>query len=341
MTGKIFFQNDYSEGAHPAILEAICRDSTVQEQGYGNDSYSLRASGLIRSLCQAPQAEVYFVSGGTQANLVACAAFLKSYESIIAAETGHICVHETGAIEATGHKIHHVPHLAGKITAQRIRDVVAVHTNEHMVHPRMVFISQSTELGTIYSKAELESISKACRELGLLLYMDGARLGAAMACPKNDISFAEIARLVDVFYIGGTKNGALFGEALVICNPTLEPKFRYLLKQRGALLAKSRVLGAQFEAFFNENLFFLIATRANEMASLLARGISAAGFQFAYEPTTNQIFPIFPNDLVAKLQEQFAFYVWEAASPNSSVIRLVTSWATTEEAVGNFLRALA
>ena len=340
MTAQIYFQNDYSEGAHPTILEAIGRDSLIQQSGYGHDRCSLRAGDLIRDICHAPQAEVHFLSGGTQTNLVVCAAFLKPYESIIAAETGHICVHETGAIEATGHKIHHLPQTGGKITADRIREVISTHSNEHMVKPKMVFISQSTELGTIYSKLELESISKACRDLGLLLYMDGARLGVAMASNKNDLSFADIARLVDVFYIGGTKNGALFGEALVICNPTPELNIRYHLKQRGALLAKGRALGAQFEALFTNNLFLSLAAHANEMAMRLAKNISTAGFEFAHEPATNQIFPIFPNELVTQLQKRFAFYVWGSASPSTSIVRLVTSWATTEEAVREFSRAI-
>jgi threonine aldolase len=341
MTKLIYFQNDYSEGAHPAILEALARNSLDQQPGYGRDKWSLRAGDLIRELCDAPDAEIHLISGGTQTNVVACAAFLKPYESIIAGEAGHICVHETGAIEATGHKIHPLRHTSGMIASEQIREVVAAHNNEHMVKPKMVFISQSTELGTVYTKKELESISNVCRELGLLLYMDGARLGVAMTCHRNDLSFADIARLVDVFYIGGTKNGALFGEALVITNPTADSNIRYHLKQRGALLAKGRALGAQFEALFTDNLFLSLASHTNKMAMLLANGLSTAGFTFAHEPTTNQIFPILPNELVAQLQNRFAFYVWGPADLDASVVRLVTSWATTEEDVGELLRAIA
>lgn len=336
----ISFRNDYSEGAHPAILEALSRDNTRQEPGYGDDGPSQRAAELIRLSCQTPHAEVHLVSGGTQANLVVCAALLKPFESIIAAETGHICVHETGAIEATGHKIHQLPHHNGKISSDQIRELVQKHVDEHMVRPRLVYLSQSTELGTIYSREELTSISQACRELQLYLFMDGARIGSALTSEASDLSLADIAQLVDALYIGGTKNGALFGEAIVLCSPHAFPLFRHHLKQRGALLAKSRTLGAQFEALFTDGLFMTLARHANRMAMSLAAGIQELGFQFAYEPLTNQIFPIFPKHVITELSKSFSFYVWSPHDSDSDVVRLVTSWATIEPSAEAFVTRL-
>jgi threonine aldolase len=337
---QISFRNDYSEGAHPRIMEALARDSMKQEPGYGDDSASARATKIILERCQRPDAQIHFVSGGTQANLLASAALLQPYESIIAAASGHICIHESGAIEATGHKVHELPHIAGKITAAQVEQIVSLHGDEHMVRPRMVFISQSTELGTLYSRQELEELAAVCRQHNLLLYIDGARLGSALASTRNDLSLSDIARLADAFYIGGTKNGALFGEAFVLCKPGLAPHFRNHLKQRGALLAKSRALGAQFEALFTDNLFLSLAEQANRMAHILADGIRARGFSFAYEPMTNQIFPVFPIQLVEHLQRNFAFYIWNSPDSEHHTIRLVTSWATPEQSVRAFLEAL-
>jgi threonine aldolase len=297
----------------------------------------LQAAGLSSG-------EVHFIAGGTLTNLVVAAAFLAPYESIIAIESGHICMHETGAIEATGHKVHHVAPSGGpkdgKVTAHQIEQVVAVHDNEHMTRPRMVFLSQSTEFGTLYSKRELEDISRVCRKHGLLLYVDGARLGSALASERSDITFAELAALVDVFYLGGTKNGALFGEALVIKAPTPNLRMRYHLKQRGALLAKGKAIGVQFEALLRDGLWLRLARHANQMASRLASGIAGAGYRFAYEPMTNQIFPILPQALIERLAQQFGFYTWQNLEGDAVVIRLVTSWATTSEAVDNFLEAV-
>jgi threonine aldolase len=337
---RISFQNDYAESAHPLVLDALTRDSMKQEPGYGNDSASARAADLILTACQRPEAEVHFITGGTQANLVASAALLQPYESIIAAASGHICVHESGAIEATGHKIHEIPHTNGKITATQVEQIVALHHDEHMLRPRMVFISQATELGTAYSRSEVESLADICSKHGLLLYVDGARLGSALASDNNELSLADIARCADAFYIGGTKNGALFGEAFVLCKPQLSPRFRNHLKQRGALLAKGRALGAQFEALFTDNLFMTLAAQANRAAKSLTDGIRAKGFSFAYEPMTNQIFPIFPNALIERLSKSFAFYVWSATDREHSTIRLVTSWATSEASIERFLGAI-
>ena len=251
---KHCFFDDYSEGAHPRVLELLAANNLAQESGYGEDSLSRRGVELLRAAIDNPDADIHFVSGGTQANLIALASMLRPYESVIAASTAHIHVHETGAVEATGHKINLVAGHDGKLLPDHVREVVAQHADEHMVVPRVVFISQSTEAGTLYRKAELEALSRTCRELGLYLYLDGARLGCALASDASDLSLPELATLVDMFYLGGTKNGALLGEAIVIVNPAVREKFRYHLKQRGALLAKGRVIGAQFVALFEEGL---------------------------------------------------------------------------------------
>lgn len=319
------------------MLEAICRDSRIQEVGYGADRPSKRAADSILSACGITRGEVHFVAGGTLANLVVAAAMLKPYESIIAAESGHICLHEAGAIEATGHKVHYVPHRDGKITDAQVRRIVSTHNDEHMVRPRMVYISQSTELGTIYSRAELEALAAVCRECNLLLYIDGARLSAALVSEQNDVTLEQLANLADAFYLGGTKNGALFGEAIVLRDPPPHLEFRRHLKQRGALLAKGRAVGAQFEALMANDLYLISARHAHSMASQLAAGIQQAGYHFAYKPTTNQIFPIFPQAAVTKLLTKFGFYTWAPLDNDQMVIRLVTSWATPIEAVEAFV----
>ena len=338
---KISFKNDYSESAHPLVLEALQRDFLKQEAGYGEDSSTLRACDLIRSLCQKPNAEVHFVTGGTLANLVVTAALLQPYESIIAPASGHICVHESGAIEATGHKIHEIAHKNGKICPSEIEEVVNLHTDEHMVRPRMVYISQTTELGTVYSRSEIESITQTCAKHNLLFYLDGARLGSALASSQDRPSLPELASLVDAFYIGGTKNGALFGEAIVLCRPNLAPHFRNHLKQRGALLAKGRALGAQFEALFTDNLFLELAKKANSAAEKFTAGIGAKGYQFAYPPMSNQIFPILPDESIKKLSDSFDFYIWNRVDSGHRTIRLVTSWATSEESIERFIEVLS
>jgi threonine aldolase len=331
------FKNDYSEAAHPAVLEALCRDSQIQEVGYGEDRPSKRAAEALLRACGIERGEVHFVAGGTLANLVVAAAMLKPFESIIAAESGHICVHEAGAIEATGHKVHYANHLNGKISDEQVKHIVSAHNDEHMVRPRLVYISQSTELGTIYSRAEVEALAAVCREYGMLLYIDGARLSAALVSEQNDLSLAQLANLADAFYLGGTKNGALFGEAIVLRNPAPHLEFRRHLKQRGALLAKGRAVGVQFEALMNSDLHLTLARHANSMASRLAAGIRRAGYSFAYEPTTNQIFPIFSRAAVARLLTKFGFYTWAPLESDQMIIRLVTSWATKIEAVDAFI----
>ena len=263
---KYSFFNDYSEGAHPNILKALEETNLVQEMGYGEDRFSIQAANLIKNEIGNQNAAIHFVSGGTQANLIILASLLKPYESIISATSGHINTHEAGAVEATGHKINSVESLDGKVKPDQIEELVKLHEDEHMVKPRVVFISNSTEVGTIYSKRELGEIAEVCQQSGLHLFLDGARLGSALASPSNDLSLAQVTKLVDVYYIGGTKNGTLLGEAIVISNPKLQENFRRHLKQRGALLAKGRVLSVQFIELFKDDLYWKLAKHANELA---------------------------------------------------------------------------
>jgi len=337
MVFKYSFFNDYSEGAHPAILDLLARTNLAQEIGYGEDAFSQQAAELLKQAVGNPAVAVHFVSGGTQANLIVLAALLKPYESVIAARTAHIAVHEAGAIEATGHKINTVETADGKLTAAQIQEVVGQHSDEHMVKPRVVFISNSTEVGTAYTRGELTRLAECCRAHRLYLYVDGARLGSALVSAESDLTLPDLGRLVDVFYIGGTKNGALIGEAIIINNPALQGDFRYHLKQRGALLAKGRLLGIQFVGLFTNGLYFDLARHANAMASRLVAGLAAQGFRFLTNSTTNQIFPILPDALIARLQREYGFYVWSKADAGHSAIRLVTSWATPAERVAEFL----
>lgn len=340
MDQKYSFVNDYSEGVHESILRSLEKTNSAQEKGYGEDSFTLSAKERIRKYIASDTAAIHFVASGTQANLITLSSILRPHESIIAPETGHICVHEAGAIEATGHKIHTAPTNDGKLSVDTIRHIVGMHHDEHMVKPKAVFISQSTERGTIYSKTELENISSFCRKNNLYLYLDGARLGSALTCATNDLTLAEITQLVDAYYIGGTKNGALFGEAIIIPNTTLQNDFRYLLKQKGALLAKGRAIGIQFETLFTDDLFFNLGRHANEMAQKLAEGIQQRGHPFLAPAFTNQLFPIFPCSLIKKLEKNFLFYTWKSMDAENAAIRLVTSWATPPEAVDAFLAAI-
>jgi len=340
MAYKHLFFDDYSEGAHPRILEALARTNLQQEPGYVMDSFALEAAGFIREKFGVAQAEVHFVSSGTHANLAVLSSLLKPYESVIAAESGHINTHEAGAIEATGHKINTVKGVEGKVTPAEIQDVVAEHNFDQMVLPKAVYISQSTELGTVYTQTQLESVSEKCKEHGLHLYVDGARLGAALSSTACDLDPKTLATLVDVFYVGGTKNGALIGEAIVIVNPDLNDHFRYNLRQRGGLLAKGRAVSLQFLELFRDDLYFEIARHANELAGQMAAGIRECGYQIFVDAPTNQVFPIFPNTLIERLQKNYGFHVWEKFDAQNSVVRLVTSWATEEQAVLEFLTTL-
>lgn len=337
---KYSFLNDYSEGAHPEILKSLNETNLEQLDGYGDDKYSLSAAKKIKNALNCKEADIHFVSGGTQANLLSISSFLKPYESVIAVQTSHIEVHEAGAIEFTGHKINTFPGKNGKITAQEIQYAVDFHYDEHMVLPKLVFISNSTELGSIYSKKELKEISDLCKKNNLYLYIDGARLASAICSHKNDINFEDLCKYVDVFYIGATKNGGLNGEAIVIVNPELKAYFRYNMKQKGALAAKGRLLGIQFDVLFSNNLYFQLAKHANTMALKLANGIKDSGYSFFSEPETNQIFPILPNSIIEKLKKDFNFYTWSKFSDKNSVIRLVCSWTTNEKAVDEFINIL-
>ena len=334
------FRNDYSEGAHPNILKALMETNLEQQEGYGEDQYSEKAKEILRGKLQNPNADIHFVSGGTQANLIVISSILRPYESVISANTGHINTHETGAIEATGHKVNVIDTDDGKITVDGIKDVLDYHVDEHMVKPKIVYISNTTEVGTIYKKDELKTLSDFCRANELYLFLDGARLGSALSSKENDLTLAELSRLVDVFYIGGTKNGALIGEAIVINNPNLKKEFRFSLKQRGALLAKGRLLGIQFLELFKNDLFYQLSEHANTMAERLSEGIKKKGYGFLTQSPSNQIFPILPNEVIERLSKNYAFYVWSNVDEEKSSIRLVTSWATKKEAVDAFLEEL-
>ncbi|AHF07032.1 threonine aldolase family protein [Desulfitobacterium metallireducens] len=334
------FTNDYSEGAHPRILNALMESNLKQADGYGEDRYSRQAMEVLKKRIGRNDIDIHFLSGGTQTNLIAISAFLRPHEAAIAANTGHILGHETGAIEATGHKVISVEVSDGKLNPSHLQAVLKDHPDEHMVKPKLVYISDSTELGTIYSKSELEHLSKFCKENKLFLYMDGARLGSALSSRENDLDLSDLATYLDAFYIGGTKNGALLGEALVICRDSLKEDFRYSLKQKGALLAKGRLLGIQFLELFRDNLYFDLASHANKMASLLREAITQAGLGFLSDSSTNQIFPILPNSLIADLKAGYSFSFWKKIDSDHSAIRLVTSWATPEEAVSSFITKL-
>lgn len=329
------FINDYSEGAHPRILELLMKSNLEQNVGYGEDEHSNKARKYIKRVIKKEGVDIHFILGVTQTNMLVISSFLRPHQCVIAADTGHINVHETGAIEGTGHKVIAMPCKDGKLTKDVIQKALDIHTDEHMVQPKMVYISNSTETGTIYSKKELSEIHDICKRNDLLLYMDGARLASALTCRANDLDISDIPDLVDVFYIGGTKNGALLGEALVICKEELKKDFRYLIKQRGAMMAKGFVAGIQFEALFEDNLYFELGVHANAMAERIADAIKNGGYTFYTEPYTNQLFPVLPNDLIEKLSEDFAFSLPEKVDENHSIIRIVTSWATTEKSIDN------
>ena len=334
------FKNDYSEGAHPAILKALLETNLSQQEGYCEDEYAIETTEILRTQLESNDADIHFISGGTQANLVVISSTLRPHESVIAPTTGHIYVHETGAIEATGHRISTIDTDDGKLTPDDVIQVLLAHTDEHMVKPKMVFISNTTELGTIYSRNELIALKECCNANNLFLYLDGARLGSALCAENNDLTLPDLAKYTDAFYIGGTKNGALIGEAIVINNDHLKQEFRFFLKQHGALLAKGRLLALQFRELFTNGIYFKNAGHANSMAQKISRAIAQCGLSFLTQSTTNQIFPIFPNTLIEKLAKNFGFYIWSKADDQNSVIRLVTSWATPEEEVDKFIDEL-
>ena len=333
----IYFNNDYSEGCHEKVMERLLATNMVQTPGYGEDAYCAAAAAKIRKKCGREDVAVHFLVGGTQTNMTVIDAALRPHQGALGADTAHINVHETGAVEATGHKVLWVPHHDGKITVQQVEDTVREHyastSFEHTVQPKLVYISNPTELGTLYTKAELESLSAVCRARGLYLFVDGARLGYGLAARGNDVTMEDLANLCDVFYIGGTKVGALFGEAVVITNPALQEDFRYLIKQHGGMLAKGRLLGVQFDALMEDDLYEKIAAHADRLADKLRHCLKELGVPFLVENTTNQLFPVLPDGVLDALAEDFVFSEQERVDETHRAVRFCTSWATKEESV--------
>ncbi len=341
---KLFFASDYMEGAHPKILEKLIETNLMKTPGYGTDVFCESARAKIRKACDAPNAEVYFLPGGTQTNAMIINYLLRPYQGVIAAVTGHIEGHEAGAIENGGHKIFCVPEYNGKLTAEDVEKTAKKYyeddNRDHMVMPGMVYISQPTESGTLYSLAELEAISAVCKTYNMYLYADGARLAYALACPGNDVTLQDMARLCDVFYIGGTKCGALLGEAVVIPKPGIIPHFFTLMKQHGALMAKGRVMGIQFDTLFTEELYFEIGRSAVGFADKIRQKLQEKGLELCYGSPTNQVFVRLTDAMRAKLEEQVNVSFWEKPDDTHTVIRLATSWATTAEDVDKLLKIL-
>ena len=343
MNQKISFASDYEEGAHATIIQNLERTNLLKTSGYGTDEFSESAREKIRTACNAPDAEIFFLVGGTQTNSVVISATLKSYEGVISAATGHISVHEAGAIEFGGHKVLTIPHHNGKISADDVRAFVenffADGNRDHMVRPGMVYISQPTEYGTLYTLDELTALSKVCREKNLPLYVDGARLAYALAASTNDVTLADLAKLCDAFYIGGTKCGAYFGEAVVL-KKNFIPHFFTIIKQRGALLAKGRILGVQFDTLFTDDLYFKIGKQAIEAADKIRAELKALGYELFIDAPTNQIFVVLTAEQMKTLSEQIEFSFWENISDNKTVVRLATSWATNSDDVDKLLNAM-
>jgi threonine aldolase len=340
----IYFNSDYLEGAHPLIMERMCETNMAQTTGYGEDEYCEKARILIKEACQTPDALVQFLVGGTQTNMTVISAALRPHQGVLCADSGHINVHETGSIESYGHKVLTLPGKDGKITAKQVEDYVKVHRKdpsfEHMVQPGMVYISHPTETGTSYTKAELTALSQTCRELGIYLFLDGARLAYGLAASDSDLDLPTIAKLCDVFYIGGTKCGALMGEAVVINHDDLKKDFRYIIKQKGAMLAKGRLLGVQFIGLFEDGLYDKVGQHAMRLADKLRAAIREIGIPFYNENTTNQIFIILEDDKIKELSKEFALGYTERVDETHSVMRICTSWATKEENVDKLIEAL-
>ncbi len=340
----IYFHNDYSEGCHSRVLESLVQTNMEQTSGYSTDVYCTRAAERIRSLCGREDLAVHFLVGGTQTNLTVISAALRPHEAVIAAHSGHIHVHETGAVEATGHKILPLAAKAGKLNAWQVEQLMRSHIadpdREHTAKPALVYISQPTELGTLYSKAELEQLHKVCKSYGLYLFADGARLGYGLTAPGNDVTLQDLAELCDVFYIGGTKVGALFGEAVVIRQKNIARDFRYMIKRHGGMLAKGRLLGVQFCALLEDGLYFQLGEHANCMAQRLRRKLTELGYAMLVDSPTNQLFPILPDPLLAQLEKEFTFVRQEKVDDGHTAVRFCTSWATTEENLEKLCTAL-
>ena len=339
----IYFRSDYSQGAHPKILEALAKTNSEHHDGYGMDAHCENAANMIKDLIGIKDCSVHMMVGGTPCNVTTIAAALRPYEGVISARTGHAYVHETGAVEATGHRVITVEGVNGKLKPEHIDLAMKEFDDEHTVLPRMVYISQPTEIGSIYFKEEVEAIREKCNQHNLYLYLDGARLGSALTSKYNDLSIQDIARLCDAFYIGGTKNGALLGEALVILNPAIDDHYRWMIKRQNGMLAKGRLIGVQFEAFFEggeDCLYFEIARHSNEMAERLKAGLESLGIGFYSESQTNQLFPILPASVVEALENDFFFYRWAPEEMGMIPVRFVTGWGTTEEDVDALLNRL-
>ena len=333
----IRFNSDYQEGAHPRILERLAQTNYEQSPGYGEDGFCAEAREIIRDLCGRQDADVHFLVGGTQANFTVLSAALRTYQGVISAETGHIAVHETGSVEATGHKVIALPQTNGKITAEQVNEVCRLHfsdeSHEHMVMPKAVYLSQPTELGTLYSRDELTAMRSVCDQWNLYLYVDGARLGYGMASPECDVDFAFLAATADVFYIGGTKQGALFGEAVVICNDALKQDFRYVIKQKGGMLAKGRLLGIQFSELLRDGLYMELSSHAIDLAMRLKSALSEMGVPFLVDSPTNQQFPILSDAVLEKLSENYSYSYQCRVDETRSAVRFCTGWATKAEHV--------
>ncbi|WMJ77284.1 MULTISPECIES: threonine aldolase family protein [unclassified Sedimentibacter] len=331
------FESDYTEGAHEKVLQRLFETNMEKLSGYGNDKYCTEAKEKIKTLCQCPSADIYFLVGGTQTNQTVIDAVLQQYEGVIAATSGHISVHEAGAIEFTGHKVLEIPHVHGKLQADTLLNYIktfyADENHEHMVFPGMVYISHPTEYGTLYSLKELQSISQICSKYDLPLYLDGARLGYGLMSKNTDVTLPDIAKLCDAFYIGGTKVGALCGEAVMFTHNNTPKHFMTIVKQHGALLAKGRLLGIQFYTLFTDDLYFKISRHAIEMAEILKNAFEEKGYTFYLNSPTNQIFIVLENSKMKELQEQISFSFWEKADENHTVVRFATSWATKKEDV--------
>lgn len=333
----IYFNCDYTEGAHPRIIEKLAETNMEQTIGYGMDEHCKHAADLIREACNDEDADVHFLVGGTQTNVTVIDAALRAHQGVICANSGHINVHETGAVEASGHKCITIPSDDGKVYEPQVRELFANHFanggDEHMAQPKMLYISNPTEWGTIYKKDELKALYELCKEFGAYLFVDGARLGYGLTCKENDMTLEDIANYTDVFYIGGTKVGALFGEAVVITNPELKPDFRYVIKQHGGMLAKGRLLGLQFETLFTDGLYFEIAKHAMDMAERISDKLAACGVEFTVASPTNQIFVSLPKDAIKELSKNYKFEPMGTKDENHDIIRICTSWATKEENV--------
>lgn len=333
-------KNDYSEGAHPKILEALIESNLIQEEGYGYDIHTQNAISKIRELSENENIDVHLISGGTQTNLIAIDGFLRPYEACISTNTGHIAVNECGAIEYTGHKVITLDCEDGKLNPNLVENLLDEYGSEHLLIPKLVYISNPTELGTVYNKDEIKNLFDFCKRKNLLLYVDGARLGSALCLEEANLSLSDMVKYTDAFSIGGTKNGALLGEALVISNDDLKPNFRHNIKQKGALLAKGRLLGIQFEELFKNGLYFDLASHSNKMGQLLTEGIKKCGHSLLIDSKTNQIFPILPNKIIDELEKDYLFYRWTKVNDTHSSIRLITAWATKKEDINKFIEKL-